>query len=76
MYTYTLEMLVEDPRTFTALNRTNSPVPAPNSCAACGATDRHHATFWITRRDGTGEFHKYEAPDDTLRLARMRARRT
>lgn len=37
---------------------------APNSCSRCGELERSH-----------GEDHEYVAPDDVLRLARMKARR-
>lgn len=75
VYTYTITELVEDARTFIGRNKTDDPIPAPNSCAACGAQERYHATSWVNRPNGTGDLHRYEAPSNALRLARMRARR-
>ena len=75
VYTYTIADLVEDATTFTRRNYGKSVTPAPNSCAACGDEARNHAETWVTRTDGTSEYHRYETPSDALRIARMRARR-
>lgn len=59
------------------VNSGRSPVPSPDSCAACGCEgDRNHAFSWVVREDGTAGFHHYEAPSNELRLLRMKARRT
>jgi len=67
--------LVEDPKKFThgRIGR-NRIIPNPDDCAACGDLKGYHGMSWVTRKDGTGEFHSYEAPSNELRLLRMKAR--
>ncbi|MFS0885042.1 hypothetical protein [Aeromicrobium sp. 179-A 4D2 NHS] len=44
---------------------------SPNACRLCQFTEVYHPRLWI---DGHGS-HGFIAPDDALRLERMKARR-
>lgn len=70
-----LSDLVEDVLFFERARWITDPTPAPDSCAVCGGDRRNHSMSWSRRRDGSSGFHSYTEPDDSLRLARMRARR-
>lgn len=45
---------------------------APDSCALCAHTAREHGSYWREHHRGD---HRYVAPNDAQRLARMHTRR-
>lgn len=48
----------------------NKYAPEPNSCRVCGVSERYHTIEW-SEEEG---YHSYLAPDNALRLERMRGK--
>ena len=65
---YDLSALLEDVSVYRPRGENT---PAPNSCAVCGEDARTHSMSYSSV---SGAYHYYEAPSNSVRLLRMKAR--